>query len=123
MTMDITKHNWLVTDAQDLPRVVAEAFYVATTGRPGPVLIDVPKDVSNAQMDWYWPESIDELDLPGYHPKMQGDPALVSAAVDLILVGRAPGHLRGRRCAQVAERPRCSGNWPSAPRSRSPPRS
>ena len=48
VTMDITKHNWLVTDAQDLPRVVAEAFHVATTGRPGPVLVDVPKDVSNA---------------------------------------------------------------------------
>src|ERR1700739_2047681 len=49
VTMDITKHNWLVTDAQDLPRVVAEAFHVATTGRPGPVLVDVPKDVSNAE--------------------------------------------------------------------------
>src|SRR5271154_2942341 len=60
VTMDITKHNWLLTDAQALPRVVAEAFHVATTGRPGPVLIDVPKDVSNAQMDWYWPESIDD---------------------------------------------------------------
>ena len=90
VTMDITKHNWLVTDAQDLPRVVAEAFYVATTGRPGPVLIDVPKDVSNAQMDWYWPESIDDLDLPGYHPKTQGDPALVSKAVDLILSAERP---------------------------------
>jgi acetolactate synthase-1/2/3 large subunit len=90
VTMDITKHNWLVTDAQDLPRIVAEAFYVATTGRPGPVLIDVPKDVSNAQMDWYWPESVDDLDLPGYHPKMQGDAALVSAAVDLILSAERP---------------------------------
>jgi acetolactate synthase-1/2/3 large subunit len=90
VTMDITKHNWLVTDAQDLPRIVAEAFYVATTGRPGPVLIDVPKDVSNAQMDWYWPESVDDLDLPGYHPRTQGDAALVSAAVDLILSAERP---------------------------------
>ncbi len=90
VTMDITKHNWLVTDAQDLPRVVAEAFHVATTGRPGPVLIDVPKDVSNAQMDWYWPESVDDLDLPGYHPKMQGDAALVSRAVDLIVSAKRP---------------------------------
>ncbi|MGO9341249.1 MAG: biosynthetic-type acetolactate synthase large subunit, partial [Acidimicrobiales bacterium] len=90
VTMDITKHNWLVTDAQDLPRTVAEAFYVATTGRPGPVLIDVPKDVSNAQMDWYWPESIDDLDLPGYHPKTQPDAGLVAAAVDLILAAERP---------------------------------
>ena len=75
VTMDITKHNWLVTDAQDLPRVVAEAFHVATTGRPGPVLVDVPKDVSNAMMDWYWPASLDELDLPGYNPQTEGDPA------------------------------------------------
>jgi acetolactate synthase I/II/III large subunit len=90
VTMDITKHNWLVTDAQDLPRVVAEAFHVATTGRPGPVLIDVPKDVSNAQMDWYWPESVEDLDLPGYHPKMQPDAGLVAAAVDLILAAERP---------------------------------
>src|SRR5579875_741418 len=53
-TMGITKQNWLVQNAADIPRVVAEAFHVATTGRPGPVLIDVPKDVSNAEMDWYW---------------------------------------------------------------------
>jgi len=90
VTMDITKHNWLVTDAQDLPRVVAEAFYVATTGRPGPVLIDVPKDVSNSLMEWYWPESIDDLDLPGYHPRTEGDPLLVSAAVELILSAERP---------------------------------
>ncbi len=90
VTMDITKHNWLVTDVDDLPRVVAEAFHVATTGRPGPVLIDVPKDISNAQMDWYWPESIDDLDLPGYHPQVNGDPALVAKAVDLILSAERP---------------------------------
>ena len=48
ITMPITKHNWLITDAQDIPRVVREAFHVATTGRPGPVLIDLPKDVANA---------------------------------------------------------------------------
>ena len=49
-----------------------------------------PKDVSNALMDWYWPESIDDLDLPGYHPKTDGDPALVSEAVDLILSAERP---------------------------------
>src|SRR3984957_1038491 len=90
VTMDITKHNWLVTDAQDLPRVVAEAFHVATTGRPGPVLVDVPKDVSNAMMDWYWPSSVDELDLPGYRVQKEGDPALVRDAVDLMLSAQRP---------------------------------
>ena len=53
ITMSITKHNWLVTDPADIPRVIAEAFHVATTGRPGPVLVDIPKDVSNGLMEWY----------------------------------------------------------------------
>ena len=90
VTLDITKHNWLVTDAQDLPRVIAEAFHVATTGRPGPVLVDVPKDISNAQMDWYWPTSLDELDLPGYRPRTEGDPALVRRAAELVLQAERP---------------------------------
>ena len=90
VTMDITKHNWLVTDARDLPRVVAEAFHVATTGRPGPVLVDVPKDVSNAPMEWYWPASIDELDLPGYKPRTEGDAALIRDAAELILAAQRP---------------------------------
>ncbi|HCJ85115.1 MAG TPA: acetolactate synthase large subunit, partial [Acidimicrobiaceae bacterium] len=65
ITMAVTKHNYLVTDPGDIPRIVKEAFHIATTGRPGPVLIDVPKDVSNQTMEWYWP---DEIDLPGYPP-------------------------------------------------------
>jgi acetolactate synthase I/II/III large subunit len=106
VTMDITKHNWLVTDAQDLPRVVAEAFHVATTGRPGPVLVDVPKDVSNAMMDWYWPASIDELDLPGYKPQTEGDPAAIAKAAELILAAERPviyagGGILKARAAEV----------------------
>jgi acetolactate synthase-1/2/3 large subunit len=106
VTMDITKHNWLVTDAQDLPRVVAEAFHVATTGRPGPVLVDVPKDVSNAPMEWYWPSGIDELDLPGYKPQTEGDPALIRSAAELILTARRPviyagGGILKARAAEV----------------------
>ena len=50
ITMGVTKHNWLITDAKDIPRIVQEAFHVATTGRPGPVLIDLPKDIANAEM-------------------------------------------------------------------------
>jgi acetolactate synthase-1/2/3 large subunit len=89
ITMGVTKHNWLITDAADIPRVVAEAFHVATTGRPGPVLIDMPKDISNATMNWYWPELAD-LDLPGYHPVTVGDPALVREAAELLLAAERP---------------------------------
>jgi acetolactate synthase-1/2/3 large subunit len=89
ITMGITKHNWLITDPADIPRVVAEAFHVATTGRPGPVLIDVPKDVANAPMQWYWPAEGD-LDLPGYHPRTQGDPVLVRQAAELLLAAERP---------------------------------
>jgi len=109
VTMDITKHNWLVTDAQDIPRVVAEAFEVATTGRPGPVLIDVPKDISNAQMDWYWPSSRSELDLPGYHPAKEGDPRAVLEAAKLILSASRPviyaggGILKAHASAELKE--------------------
>jgi acetolactate synthase I/II/III large subunit len=90
VTMGITKHNWLIKDADDIPSVVAAAFHVATTGRPGPVLIDFPKDIANATMEWYWPSSVDELDLPGYHPLTTGDPALVRQAADLIRTARRP---------------------------------
>ena len=89
ITMGITKHNWLITDAADIPRVVAEAFHVATTVRPGPVLIDVPKDVAQSAMEWYWPQPSD-LDLPGYRPVTKGDPASIRQAAELILAAERP---------------------------------
>jgi len=87
ITMSITKHNWLVTDPADLPRVVAEAFHVATTGRPGPVLIDIPKDVSQGELEWYWPK---RLDLPGYQPVTKGHPKMIEQAASLIATARRP---------------------------------
>jgi acetolactate synthase I/II/III large subunit len=79
ITMPITKHNWLVTDPQDIPRVMKEAFYIARTGRPGPVLVDIPKDVLQAQIEWDgYPESVD---IPGYHPPVREEPRLKDAAV------------------------------------------
>ncbi len=92
MTRSITKHNELVTRAEDIPRVIREAFHIATTGRPGPVLVDIPKDIvdptnPNSAMDWYWPDSVD---LPGYNPQMNGDPALIEAAARLILASERP---------------------------------
>jgi acetolactate synthase-1/2/3 large subunit len=108
ITMGVTKHNWLITDPADIPRVVAEAFYVATTGRPGPVLIDMPKDISNATMKWYWPE-LSDLDLPGYHPVTEGDPALVREAAELLLAAERPvlyvggGVLKARAAGALQE--------------------
>lgn len=81
ITMPVTKHNWLVTDPNDIPRIIQEAFHVATTGRPGPVLVDVPKDVSNQMMDWYWPDAVD---MPGYKPKMEGHGKQIKDAARLI---------------------------------------
>ncbi len=81
ITMPVTKHNWLVTDAQDIPRIIREAFHVATTGRPGPVLVDFPKDVANQTMTWEWPDSVD---LPGYKPNLKGHPKQIKEAARLI---------------------------------------
>ena len=87
ITMSVTKHNWLVLDAQDIPRIVREAFHIATTGRPGPVLIDVPKDVSMQTMDWYWPDTVD---LPGYKPNTVGHPRMIKEAARYISESRRP---------------------------------
>jgi acetolactate synthase-1/2/3 large subunit len=81
ITMPVTKHNWLVTDANDIPRIVREAFHVATTGRPGPVLVDLPKDIANQSMDWYWPDAVD---LPGYKPNLKGHAKQIKDAVRLM---------------------------------------
>jgi acetolactate synthase I/II/III large subunit len=87
ITRSVTKHNELVMSAQDLPRIVREAFHIATTGRPGPVLIDVPKDVLQNTMDWYWPEVID---LPGYKPTVKGHPRQIREAAKMILASEKP---------------------------------
>jgi acetolactate synthase-1/2/3 large subunit len=87
ITMSVTKHNWLVTDAQDIPQTVREAFHIATTGRPGPVLVDVPKDISNQMMDWEWPDGVD---LPGYKPTTRGHPQMIKKAARLIAESRRP---------------------------------
>jgi len=87
ITMPVTKHNWLVQDTDELPRIVKEAFHVATTGRPGPVLIDVPKDVSNDTMEWYWP---DEIDMPGYKPTIRGHRGMIKEAARLICDAQRP---------------------------------
>jgi len=88
ITMGITKHNFLIQSAHEIPRAVAAAFYLATSGRPGPVLIDLPKDVSQSTMEWWYPESIEELDLPGYHPEVAVDERAVVGEYGAVAAGR-----------------------------------
>ncbi len=81
ITMPITKHNYLVKDAASLPRVLKEAFYIARTGRPGPVLVDLPRDVQQAELEFEYPE---EVELRGYRPTTAGHPRMIARAVEMI---------------------------------------
>ena len=93
ITLPVTKHNYLVMDVRDIAPVIKEAFYIASTGRPGPVLIDVPKDVlAGEKIEFEWPESID---LPGYTPPGEPDPGQVDAAARLINEAERPIILAG----------------------------
>ena len=92
ITMAVTKHNFLVTEAQDIPRTVKEAFHIATTGRPGPVLVDIPKDIvdpKNPRSAMEWTGDV-EMDLPGYHPRTGVDQSAIEAAADLIRTAERP---------------------------------
>ena len=92
VTLPITKHNYLVMKAADIPRAIHEAFYIAKTGRPGPVLVDIPKDVFIEKADFEYPE---ELDLPGYKPTLEGHPTQIKKAVKLIKDAQRPVILAG----------------------------
>ncbi|MFJ5860380.1 acetolactate synthase large subunit [Pseudarthrobacter sp. NPDC092439] len=87
ITMPITKHSFLVTDPNDIPHVMAEAFHLASTGRPGPVLVDVAKDAQVGQMTFSWPPKID---LPGYRPVTRGHNKQVREAAKLIAASSKP---------------------------------
>ena len=87
ISMPVTKHNYLVTNVDDIPDVVREAFHLASTGRKGPVLIDIPKDVLTETMTWHRPGRIN---LPGYKPVVKGHPRQVKAAMDLIEASERP---------------------------------
>ena len=90
ITMGITKHNWLIKDASEISEVIAEAFYVATTGRPGPVLVDFPKDVAQSEVEWVESPSPEDLDLPGYHPLVEADQDAIEAAAAMIAGAQRP---------------------------------
>ena len=87
ITMPITKHNFLVQSVEDIPRTIAEAFHLASTGRPGPVLVDLPKDVLQATGGFTWPPTID---LPGYHPTTRPHAKQVREAARLIATAQRP---------------------------------
>ncbi len=87
ITMPATKHNYFVTEPDDIPDVIREAFHIAGTGRPGPVLVDLPKDVLNSPVRWHEPS---ELRLPGYKPTVEGHVLRVREAVEMIATAERP---------------------------------
>jgi acetolactate synthase-1/2/3 large subunit len=87
ITMPFTKHNFLVTKAEDIPRAIAEAFHIATSGRPGPVLVDIAKDALQTQTTFNWPAKIE---LAGYNPKIKADAQSITDAAALIAQSKKP---------------------------------
>ncbi|MBY0441979.1 MAG: acetolactate synthase large subunit [Mycobacteriaceae bacterium] len=106
ITMPITKHNFLVRRGNDIPRVLAEAFHIASTGRPGAVLVDIPKDVLQAQCTFSWPP---RMDLPGYKPNTKPHNRQIRAAAKLIATASKPvlyiggGVIRGEATEQLRQ--------------------
>ena len=91
ITRSCTKHNELVMHAEDIPMVIRQAFHIASTGRPGPVLVDLPKDVLQNEMQWYWPTDQEVRDsLPGYRPNMKGHNRMIKEAARLIMESERP---------------------------------
>jgi acetolactate synthase-1/2/3 large subunit len=105
ITLPITKHNYLVQSAEELPQVLAEAFHLAATGRPGPVLVDIPKDVLQAATTFVWPPT---LDLPGYRPTVHPHTKQIREAARLIAAAKRPvlyvggGVLKAKAAPQLA---------------------
>jgi acetolactate synthase-1/2/3 large subunit len=106
ITMPITKHNFLVQDAAEIPRVLAEAFHIAATGRPGPVLVDIAKDALQATAPWQWPV---RMELPGYRPAGKPHAKQVREAARLIVAAKRPvlyvggGVLKARAAAELRQ--------------------
>ncbi len=87
ITLPVTKHNFLVTDPDEIPRTIAEAFHIARTGRPGPVLVDIAKSAQQAMTTFSWPQPVD---LPGYHPVTKPHAKQVREAARLLATARRP---------------------------------
>src|SRR5690606_28499208 len=87
LAMHCTKHSYLVQSADEIPEVIHEAFHIASTGRPGPVLVDLPKDVLGADTTWHTPTL---SGLPGYRPTREGCPRQIKAAIEMIEASQRP---------------------------------
>jgi acetolactate synthase I/II/III large subunit len=87
ITLPVTKHNYLIKDVADLPQVMREAFHIASTGRPGPVLVDIPADINKHELDFVWPETVN---LPGYKPTYKGHTKQIKQAANFIERARRP---------------------------------
>jgi len=92
ISIPITKHSYLVLDAAEIPKVMREAFYIASTGRPGPVLVDIPRDILQQKAPFVWPEKVE---LKGYRPRLYPDKEEVARAAELIAEARRPVILSG----------------------------
>ncbi|MFN5515208.1 MAG: biosynthetic-type acetolactate synthase large subunit [Cyanobacteriota bacterium] len=108
ITLPIVKHSYVVREAKDMARIVAEAFHIASTGRPGPVLIDIPKDVGLEECD-YVPVEPGAVDIPGYRPTVKGNPRQINAALQLLEQAHQPllyvggGAIAANAHAQIQE--------------------
>src|SRR6185436_17454982 len=87
ITQPITKHNYLVMQPKDIPLTIREATHICTTGRPGPVLVDIPKDVFQEQAEFDWP---DHVSLRGYKPNVEGHAGMIRRAAELIDQAKRP---------------------------------
>ncbi len=92
ITIPITKQNYLVLDVDDLAQTMREAFHIATTGRPGPVLIDIPRNIQQAQTEFHYPEKVE---IPSYRPVTKGHPGQIRKAAQLIAEAERPVILAG----------------------------
>ena len=114
ITMPCTKHNYFVTDPNDIANVIHEAFHIASSGRPGPVLVDLPKDILNAELQWKDPTA---LALPGYRPTTEPHPRRIKEAVQTIAAAERPvlyvggGIIKAGASAELLA-------WPTPPTSR-----
>ena len=106
ITIPIVKHSWLVQDVNDIPRIIKEAFHIARTGRCGPVLVDIPRDVQEAEIEFSYPEKVD---LPGWKPPRRGHPKQIKAAARRIAEAERPvlyvggGTINADACDELAE--------------------
>ena len=119
ITRPIVKHNFLVKDVRDLALTMKKAFHIARTGRPGPVVVDVPKDVSMATAPFHYPATVE---MRSYNPVKKGHGGQIRKAVQLLLGAQAALHLHRRRRGPRQRLGRAARRWSTCSASRAPTR-